>query len=280
MKFLLLLLASIVAIPSRAQDILQVRAAASAALDRKDYAACVASYGPLGRQRRDGETMVYVASCLALDGKKDAAFSTLDEALDFWWTDTSRLAHDPNLAVLRQDGRWPDVVARSDMNWRVIFGESNRELAMIAEADQKDRSADQIDWKAMAEHDRERRKRVAGILAAGGAKTTWDYCNAALVMQHGTEPADYQKAHELAVCGVETAPRGRGCKGLAATALDRYLQSIGRPQIYGTQVRRINGVWTLDPIDETAVTDEERAKWNLPPLAEFKRRVAEANKQH
>jgi hypothetical protein len=278
MKQLLVVLLLAAPIPLRGQDIVAMRDGASTALEQKDYAKCL-TYAPLGRQKHDAETLYYVASCLALDGKTDAAFAALDDMLTFWWTDTALLRSDPNLAGLRQDACWEDVLARSDANWPAIFGESNRELAAISRADQADREAATIDWKAMAERDRQRRARVDEIIAAGGAKTSWDYCNAALVMQHGTESASYRKAHELAVCGVETG-MGRGCKGLAAAALDRYLQSIGKPQIYGTQVRRVDGVWTLEPIDESAVTDEERRKWNLPPLAEFKRRVAEANKSH
>ena len=49
---------------------------------------------------------------------------------------------------------------------------------------------------------------------------------------------------------------------LAAAAKDRYLWNVDKPQIYGTQFRRIDdGTWTLEPIDESAVTDEERAAW-------------------
>jgi hypothetical protein len=280
MKHILLLSALVITASLAAQDIAGIRAAASTALDQKDYAKCAAVYAPLGRQRQDAETLYYVASCLVLDRKKDAAFAALDSMVDFWWANTSLLENDPNLALLREDSRWKMIIARSEANWAVRFGDTNRELSAIAAADQSDRQTQPIDWKSMAEHDQDRRKHVEEILAAGGARTTTDYCNAALVMQHGADSASYRKAYELAVCGVEIDQMRGGCKGLAAAALDRYLQSIGKPQIYGTQLHRVNGIWTLDPIDETALTDEERAKWNVPPLAEMKRRVAEANKPH
>jgi hypothetical protein len=51
----------------------------------------------------------------------------------------------------------------------------------------------------------------------------------------------------------------------------------GKPQRYGTNMvpdgKRIR-VWDVDP----ATTDEERARWDVPPLAEMERRAAEASR--
>jgi hypothetical protein len=50
----------------------------------------------------------------------------------------------------------------------------------------------------------------------------------------------------------------------------------GKPQRYGTNMvpdgKRIR-VWDVDP----ATTDEERSRWDVPPLAEMERRAAEAS---
>ncbi len=53
----------------------------------------------------------------------------------------------------------------------------------------------------------------------------------------------------------------------------------GKPQIYGTQFRQVEGIWILDQIDEKAVTDEERAKWHVPPLADSKKRAEQMNRK-
>ena len=55
-----------------------------------------------------------------------------------------------------------------------------------------------------------------------------------MIFQHGTKPEDYLLAHVLATAalrkgGAPLAP------GLVAATLDRYLQSIGQPQVFGTQ---------------------------------------------
>jgi hypothetical protein len=53
--------------------------------------------------------------------------------------------------------------------------------------------------------------------------------------------------------------------------------TLGKPQRYGTQFKRDpGGPWYLYPVDP-AVTDEERARWNVPPLAELKKRAEALN---
>lgn len=48
----------------------------------------------------------------------------------------------------------------------------------------------------------------------------------------------------------------------------------GLPQKYGTQYRSANGRWVLHEVDPTT-SDEERARWDVPPLAEALRRADE-----
>jgi hypothetical protein len=48
---------------------------------------------------------------------------------------------------------------------------------------------------------------------------------------------------------------------------NRYLQRIGKPQIYGTQFLFVDGAWTLEPIDTTALTDSRRGEWEVPSQA-------------
>ena len=138
------------------------------------------------------------------------------------------------------------------------------ELREIFEADQQDRKQVplQVDVNL---RDAARRERVLAIIEAGGLAEPEDYFHAAMVFQHGTDLKDYQRAHQLARKAAEMGYRpGRW---LAAAAYDRWLMSQGQPQKYGTQYRDQNGVmvlWTVDP--ET--TDEERAQWDVPPLAE------------
>ena len=49
-----------------------------------------------------------------------------------------------------------------------------------------------------------------------------------------------------------------------------------KPQKYGTQFQKQGDVWVLWEVDP-ATTDEERAKWDVPPLAEAKARAVQMN---
>jgi tetratricopeptide (TPR) repeat protein len=257
----------------------QLQAAATAAYNKKDYARCADLFAQAGRQTNNTDNFYYAATCQALGGNKDDAFKTLAVVLDRGFSNTRYLQKDPDLSSLRSDPRWDGVVARSEANFRKRFSDSNRELWSIRDDDQEDRETEKPDWEAIRKRDLRRRARVREILAADGVTTAMDYYNAALVMQHGDSAEEYRQAYDLAMRAVAIDPKNTGAAWLAAAAEDRYLQCIGKPQIYGTQFRRVSGVWTLDPIDESAVTDEERARMHVPPLADAKRHAAEANIQ-
>ncbi len=148
--------------------------------------------------------------------------------------------------------------------------EDRDELRQLADADQADRTAGgrtvpaRENWPDIVERDRARRRRVAELVEAGALSTGADHYHAALVFQHGEAPEDNWRAHELARRAAELGER-RG-RWLAAAALDRWRMSQGRPQRYGTQYQEVDGRWVLWDVDPT-ITDQERAAWDVPPLA-------------
>jgi len=146
----------------------------------------------------------------------------------------------------------------------------NEELKKMYEDDVREKTnADWSDKKIVAEinkNDEKRKKRVKEIIAKGGLRSAADYHHAALIFQHGDTTADYKKANELAKKGMEMGDERS--KWLYAATMDRWLVSQGKPQKYGTQFRKNKkGDWELGPIDPTT-TDEERARFNVPPLSE------------
>ena len=254
------------------------RAAAFAAYERKDFATCaeisrrLADNGPAAERVSN---LANAASCFALAGNADAAFRSLDDLLAAGYVNTKQLREDPDFASLRKDERWAPLYARAEANWEKKFGADNRELWKLREADEEDRrpGADPV---AGVARDRQRLARVKEIVAAGGLKTANDYFIAAMLHQHGAEPSDFVDARKLAMKAAELDSTNTRAKWLAAAAEDRYLWSIGKPQRYGTQFHQVDGVWTIDPIDPS-VTDSERAEWNVPPLAQAKKRAEGMN---
>lgn len=155
----------------------------------------------------------------------------------------------------------------------------NAELARLYTEDQKDREQGpnaNIDWPAVSKRDGERRERVRQIVAEGGATTSTDYYNAAMIYQHGSEIPDYDEAHRLALKAVELDPANKSARWLAAAAKDRSLMWQGKPQLYGTQFKKVDGRWILWEVDP-AITDEERARWNVPPLEEQRKKLETLN---
>jgi hypothetical protein len=145
----------------------------------------------------------------------------------------------------------------------------NTELRGIYEADQADRRVE-VPPADVMERDLARRRRVEELLAAGAAQDGPDCYHAAMVFQHGSRPEDYLRARELALRAAELGHRpGRW---LAAAALDRWLMNEGRPQKYGTQYTGAGDRWVLHEVDPET-TDAERAEWDVPPLAEARRRA-------
>ena len=112
-----------------------------------------------------------------------------------------------------------------------------------------------------------RRERTRALLDAGALQTGEDFRAAAFVFQHGSTPEDYLLAHSLAVTGV--AKGSKQAAWIAAASLDRFLQSVDRKQIYGTQTRMMNvGEPTLEPYDRNLLPAAVRAAAGVPNLAE------------
>lgn len=151
-------------------------------------------------------------------------------------------------------------------------------LLELYEADQADRTPGPggIDWTVVSPRDRVREAEVLERVEAGAPKVADDWYHAAMIMQHGEGEAPIERAHAWALRAVELDPDHASARWLAAAAEDRLLMRRGVPQRYGTQYVKRDGRWVLYEVDES-VSDEERAAWNVPPLAEAQRRAEQMN---
>ena len=111
------------------------------------------------------------------------------------------------------------------------------ELQALADADQADRravSAGTVDWPTVTAADSVRKSRVEAIAGALRLRTGADHYHAALVLQHGGRPYDFYRAYLWSRAAVEEHAYDPA-RWLVPRAYDRWQQSIGRPQVYGTQ---------------------------------------------
>ncbi len=255
--------------------------------EKANWAGCAQQYYTAAamapEDRLAARALLRGAACLARVGEKqgtDEAFKLLDKAVARGTRDADRLATEPDYATLRKDPRWQPVFEKVRAAAAAARkGPVHPELESLYQEDQADRAGDleSTDWRAMEKRDAERRTRVLEIVGKGGAKEAADYIHAAMVFQHGTEPADYDRANQWAAKAVELDPDYPGARWLAAASRDRYLMWSGKPQLYGTQFKKDkDGPWYLWQVDP-AITDEERAKWDVPPIARAKARVEALN---
>src|SRR2546421_6408254 len=109
------------------------------------------------------------------------------------------------------------------------------EIHRLLLEDQRDRTEPQQDRGSgnMVMNDAVRRKRAHELLDQGVLQTGADFFDAAVIFQHGNKPDDYLLAHVLAMVAV--AKGNLGARAISAATLDRYLQSIDEPQVFGTQ---------------------------------------------
>lgn len=158
---------------------------------------------------------------------------------------------------------------------------NNAEMAKLFAEDQAIRQNLKTDWfedktvvDKMVADDNARRARTRTLLDEGKLTSADDYYAAAFVFQHGDKPEDYLLAHSLAIASVA---RGKArASWIAAATLDRYLQTIGQKQIYGTQWRqRKDTPLTRDPYDRQLVPDSLRTALNVPTLAEQDKELTE-----
>jgi len=94
--------------------------------------------------------------------------------------------------------------------------------------------------------------------------------NAWLLVQHATEePAFMQHCLEL----MKAASEGDVSPADMALLEDRLLTMEGKPQLYGTQFRTVDGVTEPFPIEDSEHLDERRMRLGLDTFAEYKARI-------
>ena len=149
----------------------------------------------------------------------------------------------------------------------------NCEMQRIYAEDQKVRQDfNRIDWAVVGKQDEARRKEVNKLLTRGVLHSGKDFEQAAMVFQHGSTPDDYLLAHTLAMIAVT---RGNaGAIWIATATLDRYLNAIKQPQIYGTQFHSdANHNWTQEPYNRFLISDALRRILNVPSQAEQEKQL-------
>jgi len=156
----------------------------------------------------------------------------------------------------------------------------NLRIEELHAADQADRqrvltSAKEIE--ALKKRDLARRQEVLELIARGEVNTQKDLYRCAVIFLHGAEPKDFVVSHRLAMMAAINGDRPS--RWLAAASLDRFLMSLGLPQVYGTQFEHDaeqNRYQLRLPIDDSAILHFEKRFFGVPSVME---RLSQLNRK-
>ena len=148
--------------------------------------------------------------------------------------------------------------------------ELQQKLKIMVEKDQAVRTTTRISAEAMMSIDGRNRPELEKIFAdygwpkrsLVGKEATHNFW---LLVQH--QPVDVQAGM---LPSLERAvEKGEASKSDYAYLYDRVRMNEGRTQRWGTQVKCINGLPVLAPVDDPAGLDARRQELHLPPMPEY-----------
>jgi len=145
--------------------------------------------------------------------------------------------------------------------------ELRAELVEMLEEDQAERTGNAAVW-----HDRERAERLAEIVnehgwpgyslvGEEGATAAW------AIAQHADHDVAFQE--EMLELMTAAVADGEADASQLAFLTDRVATNRDRPQVYGSQIRCVDGEAVPIPIEDEANVDERRAEVGLGSLAEY-----------
>jgi len=158
-----------------------------------------------------------------------------------------------------------------------LCAQDNLILTKLYENDQNSRKVKQIDWKNLVKQDSIRRVKVLKLIKENQLSTSNDFFHAAMIFQHGNDSTSYKLAWKYSRKASKIDTSNKSARWLSAASYDRYLLSIGEPQIYGTQFLVLKKKYYLRDFDTTKVLDTERIYYGTRTLKEIEKYLESRN---
>jgi len=158
------------------------------------------------------------------------------------------------------------------------------ELAEMIEQDQNDRRGIETNpqpgqWAKLRANDKQHHDRVLELMEQNKLKSADDYYYAAMIMQHGNDARDFMLAHIFAMAAAQNGHKR--AIALSALSFDRLMQSVGQPQVFGSQsFSEGNEPYTLrEPMALDLIPDSIRKEFNVQTISEAKEWLHQLNAQ-
>jgi hypothetical protein len=223
-----------------------------------------------------------IARCYASMGDKIHSNKFLVDAIENGFTDIEKIQNIADFEILKNTPEWEDYFVITSELDKDFLSNINLELYQMYKRDQAVRTQRENGWDwdlHPYEFDKERLKRTIELHVLGKIISAEDNFHAALIMQHGQKSEDYKLAHQFALKVVELKSNYQHAKWLTCATEDRYLRSLGKPQVWGTQRKIGDNGWTLEPFDRNVKSDKQRTEHGVPVLANLKKRIDWLNSQ-
>ncbi|MEO1513513.1 MAG: DUF6624 domain-containing protein [Bacteroidota bacterium] len=259
----------------------------------KDFLPAAKLYQEAAEGRNSASAYYNAACSWALVGQTAPALSCLDKSIDAGWTDLEWMKKDSDLNSLHETDEWAQSIQKLGAIVEEIERKLNKplkkELEEIYVKDQMYRKmldsieqtygleSDEIKahWKLINDTDSVNEMRVVEIIGEygwPGRSLVGGKANSAvwLVIQHAPL-ATQEKYLPLLQASVKD---GESSGSNLALLEDRILMRNGKPQKYGSQVRRDRdtGEKYFYEIEDPANVNERRAEVGLGPIEDYAKR--------
>ncbi len=214
------------------------------------------------------------ACCFTNNELKEEAFAYLNQAIDNGYHDAKELVGEHFLDRLHSDPRWPELVTRInqlDQHFRQLVNGRVHDLyrETVEAFSEREVSAD------VQERHKQRLAAVAEEARAGRLKQGDDYYYAAVIYRYGTTPEELEKGRVYITRAARLGSLQPDLKRIDCELEDLYLWSIGKPQVWGTQLRKVGDAWTYEPFDQGARDDGLRVNYGVKSLEDLQREIRE-----
>jgi len=260
-----------------------------AAYDAKQFGACAEQFLALAKTTtaaKRANALYSAASCYALDGKADLAFTELDNASAAGYRDVANAENDQDFVKLHTDPRWPkalDQIRARVAAWEktLTAPDLRRELLELVAADQtarfafieKQKTDPKADWAPVAAIDKQDTAILHRIIAKSGwpGKTMVDEDGAHaawLLVQHADLDLPLQK--DVLARMKPLVDTGEVTAIDYAYLYDRVAVAEHRKQLYGTQFDEHQ---EPQPIEDEANVDARRNAVGMPSMDDYRKQM-------
>jgi hypothetical protein len=254
-----------------AENLADLFRAAHVAYKRHQYAQCSQMYVSLiNKGSKEPDAVYNAAGCFALSGDLDSAFAYIDKMCASDFVDIEGFLNESDFKPLHGDPRWTVAVNKCRSAEKNHIAHCNLRLYELYLATLHSPEH----WVAGNQAE------VLRLISTKKLQSASDFLQAAVILIGNSTPEELALARSLALKAVIMNPDLVQAKAFAAVAYDRFLWSSNRAQVYGTQIRqKRDGKWTLEPLDQHAVSDEQRSAAGVSSLKIFHERIKLLNEE-